>query len=155
MIETERLRLIPIDADSAAAIAEGNRAGRAWHPDFPREDDGDAARMSLPTPDPVFCSYLIEDKESGLGVGTIGYYGPPGEAGDVMIGYGLVEAARGRGYATEALQGLVVQAFAQPSVRTLLADPLPDNAASHRVLEKAGFTHTHSTDDAHWYALSK
>ena len=33
-----------------------------------------------------------------------------------------------------------------------MAEP---NVASHRVLEKAGFTHTHDTEDARWYALRR
>ena len=154
-IGTARLRLEYIDAATARAIAAHDRAGRAWHAEFPREDDRDAATMLLPEPDRTFGSLVIVETTSGLAVGTIGFFGPPDDTGTVMIGYGLVPSARGRGYATEALRALVAYAFAQPSVRVLTADPLHDNTASHRVLEKAGFVRTHSTEASHWYACHR
>ncbi|MGK5677699.1 GNAT family N-acetyltransferase [Actinoplanes sp. URMC 104] len=153
MIETARLLLEDLDTATAAAIVAGDRTGRSWQDDFPREDDQDAAAMTVRHPDPVFGSYVIVEKASGLAVGTIGFHGPPDPDGAAMVGYGLVAAARERGYATEALRALVGYAFTQPGVRTLTADPLTGNAASHRVLEKAGFHRTHTAEGAHWYAL--
>ena len=152
---TARLRLENIDAATARAMVDRDRAGRAWHAEFPREDDCDAATMLLPQPDPVFGSEIIVERASGLAVGTIGFFGPPDDTGTVMIGYGLVPSARGLGYATEALRALVAYAFEQPAVRVITADPLQDNTASHRVLEKAGFVRTHSTEDSHWYACHR
>ncbi|MEV4491111.1 GNAT family protein [Micromonospora coxensis] len=155
MIETERLLLEILDVKAARAIASGDRNGRAWHAEFPRQDDRDAASMVSPDTDLTFGSRLIVEKESGLAVGTIGFFGPPDDAGTVMVGYGLVPSARGRGLATEALRAVVAHGFAQPSVQTMTADPLLDNVASHRVLEKAGFRRTHSTSEAHWYAIQR
>ncbi|GAA3345908.1 hypothetical protein GCM10020358_54820 [Amorphoplanes nipponensis] len=155
MMETDRLRLAPLDVPLARAVVAGDREGRAWHPEFPTEDDREACAMTLRAPDPAFGSHVVVERESGLAVGTIGCYGPPDAAGTLMIGYGLVPAARGRGYATEALRALVVHAFAQPSVREITADTLTDNVASQKVLEKAGFTHTHSTAEARWYRLNR
>ena len=54
------------------------------------------------------------------------------------VGYGLVEAARGAGYATEALTALLAEAD-RAGVR-VRASVLPDNAPSIRVLAKCGFT---------------
>ncbi|NYF56066.1 GNAT family N-acetyltransferase [Micromonospora purpureochromogenes] len=155
MIETERLRLAPLDVAAARAVAACDRDGRAWHAEFPREDDRDAAAMVLPQTDLTFGCRLIVERTSGLAVGTIGFFGPPDDTGTLIVGYGLVPSARGRGLATEALSALVAYGFAQPSVRTITADPLHDNVASHRVLEKAGFLRTHSTEDAHWYAIQR
>jgi RimJ/RimL family protein N-acetyltransferase len=155
MIETERLRLPAIDIAAAQAIVANDREGRAWHREFPREDDRDAATMLLRHPHATFGSLAIVAKISGLTVGTLGFFGPPDDTGTVMIGYGLVPSARHRGYATEALRALVAYAFTQPSVLTITADPLRENVASHRVLEKAGFSRTHSTDNEHWYALRR
>src|SRR5262249_4274627 len=109
--------------------------------------------MVPPEGEETFGSCVIVEKVSGLMVGTIGFTGPPDDSGTVSVGYGLVESARGRGYATEALSGLVEFAFTQPSVRAITADALPDNVASHRVLEKVGFVRTHVTETAVWYAL--
>ncbi|MFG2167775.1 GNAT family N-acetyltransferase [Micromonospora chersina] len=155
MIETERLRLEPLDVAAAQALAACDRDGRAWHAEFPGEDDRDAAVMVIPQTDLTFGCWLIVERVSGLAVGTIGFFGPPDDTGAVMVGYGLVPSARGHGLATEALRALVAYGFAQPSVRTITADPLHDNVASHRVLEKVGFLRTHSTKDAHWYALQR
>ncbi|GAB3356987.1 GNAT family N-acetyltransferase [Micromonospora halotolerans] len=155
MIETERLRLETLDVAAARAVAAGDRDGRAWHAEFPREDDRDAAAMVLPHSNLTFGCRLIIERISGLAVGTIGFFGPPDNTGTVMVGYGLVPPARGHGLATEALRALVAYGFAQPSVRTITADPLHDNVASHRVLEKAGFLHTYSTKDARWYAIER
>lgn len=153
MIDTERLRLVILDADTAKAVVAGDRSGRDWHPEFPREDDRDAACMVGDSPDPIFGCRVIVEKDTGLAIGTIGFFGPADDNGAVMVGYGIVESARLRGYATEALRGLVRFGFEQPPVKTILAESLPDNVPSHRILLKAGFHQTHSTDEAHWYAL--
>jgi [ribosomal protein S5]-alanine N-acetyltransferase len=153
VIESARLRLEPLDMNSATAIAAGARDGNMWHPEFPRPDDKDAARMAARHDDTRFGCRVIVEKASGLAIGTIGFFGPPDESGTVIVGYGLVPAARGAGYATEALRTLVQDTFHRLPVNVIVADPLRDNVASHRVLEKAGFTRTHSTEEAHWYAL--
>ncbi|WP_238009399.1 GNAT family N-acetyltransferase [Dactylosporangium sp. AC04546] len=155
MTGADRLDLHPLDRAGLQAVVDADATGRRWHPEFPLQDDRDAARMTLKHGDPVFGCYTVVERSTGLAVGTIGFFGPPDESGVAMIGYGLVPSARGAGCATEALRALVALAFAQPGVRRLEADPLPDNVASHRVLEKAGFVRTHSTADAHWYALDR
>jgi RimJ/RimL family protein N-acetyltransferase len=155
VIDTERLCLVILDADAAKAVVAGDRTGRDWHPEFPREDDRDAAGMVGDSPDPIFGCRIIVEKDTGLAIGTIGFFGPADDDGAVMVGYGIVEPARLRGYATEALRGLVRFGLEQPSVRTILAESLQDNVPSHRVLLKAGFRQTHSTDEAHWYALDQ
>ncbi|GIH17086.1 GNAT family N-acetyltransferase [Rugosimonospora africana] len=151
MIPTERLRLHPLDTDGARAIVDGQRDDR-WHAEFPRDDDRDAAGMVLERYHEIFGSFVIVECASELVVGTIGFFGPPDASGTVVVGYGLVRAARGSGYASEALRGLVEFAFAR-DVRRIVADTERDNVASQRVLEKAGFSRTHSTDEVHWYAL--
>ncbi len=153
MIETERLRLDAVDAPAARSIVSGSREGQSWHVEFPRGDDRYAAGMVLGQGETPFGCYVIVEKASGLAVGTIGFFGPPDDAGTVMIGFGLVEAVRRQGYATEALRGLVDYASAQLSVRTITADSLRHNVAAHRVLEKAGFRRTHATEDAYWFAI--
>ena len=51
------------------------------------------------------------------------------------IGYAIVDACRGRGYATAAL-GLLVEKAGQLGARALLAETEADNPASQRVLER-------------------
>ena len=57
---------------------------------------------------------------------------------EVEIGWRLVRAAWGRGYATEAAAPILAQGFARGAMREAVADVHPDNAASMRVAEKIG-----------------
>ncbi|MGH3491216.1 MAG: GNAT family N-acetyltransferase [Actinopolymorphaceae bacterium] len=60
------------------------------------------------------------------------------DGGVVEIGYGLARSARGHGYASEALRTLM-RIAADLGVTTIRADTDPDNVASRRTLENAGF----------------
>lgn len=71
-------------------------------------------------------------------VGVAGAKGKPTD-GRVEIGYGVVAEYQRRGYATRATRSLVDRAFLDPAVTTLVAETLPDHAASIGVLEKCGF----------------
>jgi len=122
VIVTSRLELHPFTSELAGAIATGESGGQHWAAGFPREDDRDAALMFLRNPSPEFGSYEIRIGATQEAIGTIGFFGPPDEAGTVMVGYGLVEQARGFGYATEALHALVTYALARPQVAQVVAD---------------------------------
>jgi RimJ/RimL family protein N-acetyltransferase len=152
-MDTQRLSLTPIDREIAQSIMDDDRTGRHWHDEFPREDDRDGVGGWLSHGDPVYGTFVIVEQASGQAVGTIGFFGPPDGTGTVMIGYGLVEPARGHGYATEALRALVGYTARQPAAKRMVADTEKDNVPSQRVLVKAGFAQTHETDDALWYAL--
>jgi RimJ/RimL family protein N-acetyltransferase len=77
---------------------------------------------------------------SGEAVGGIGYVrGSDIERFSAEVGYWLGEGHWGRGIATEALQLLTRHLFAETRLLRLFAVPLADNAASIRVLEKAGY----------------
>jgi len=145
-VRTERLRLILFSGDDAADMLAGRHQDR-WHPDYPRTDDVDAASMVARGLGPDGASepwgprHVVLD---GLAVGSIGFFGPP-SAGEVEVGYGLVESARGRGVATEALQGLL--ALTDELHLVVRASVEPGNTASFRVLAKAGFTQLRGSDD--------
>ncbi|WP_418983792.1 GNAT family N-acetyltransferase [Alistipes sp.] len=83
----------------------------------------------------------------GETIGGIGFKGAPDVFGRVEIGYGIDAPHRGKGYATEAVNGLVGWAFAQERVRCVTAQAEPDNAASLRVLCKAGFSRAGSSEE--------
>lgn len=141
LISTERLRLVLVSADDAADMLAGRRQDR-WHHDYPRPDDVDAASLVGAAGDPWGPRHIVLDR---LAVGSIGCFGPPVD-GETEVGYGLVEAARGRGIATEAVTALVTEAE-RAGVR-LRASVAPDNTASLRVLAKCGFTELRgSTED--------
>jgi ribosomal-protein-alanine N-acetyltransferase len=81
------------------------------------------------------------DRKNGTRVGDLSFKGFPPDGG-VEIGYGILEAHRNRGYATEAVKAAVAWALDQPGVTRVEAETEPDNAASRRVLEKCGFRPT-------------
>lgn len=78
--------------------------------------------------------------QTGEAIGGIGFKGAPDTEGTVEIGYGIQEGFRGRGYAAEAVEGIVKWALAQMDVKRITAQTEPDNAASQNVLLKNGFT---------------
>ncbi|WP_339933742.1 GNAT family protein [uncultured Brevundimonas sp.] len=57
------------------------------------------------------------------------------------IGYWVGEPFAGHGHATAAVQALVAFAFGPLNLHRIEAACVPDNLASRRVLEKAGFIH--------------
>jgi ribosomal-protein-alanine N-acetyltransferase len=81
-----------------------------------------------------------------LMVGSAGFHGEPGvnsaDAADaVELGYGILPAHRGRGYATEAVEGLLGWARTQ-GIRHFVASVAPDNAPSLAIIRKLGFVRT-------------
>jgi RimJ/RimL family protein N-acetyltransferase len=72
-------------------------------------------------------------------IGSAGFKGAPDASGMVELGYGIVPAYEGRGYATEVATMLVAWAFASGEVRVVRAHTLPETNASTRVLGKCGF----------------
>jgi ribosomal-protein-alanine N-acetyltransferase len=137
VVRSERLTLPVWTPDEAADIRAG-RGRQGWHRDYPRKDDRDAATMYRPG-DPWAPRHIVRGTTA---LGSIGFFGPPEEAGDGVleaeVGYGLVEEARGWGFATEALQALLAETDAA-GVR-VRASVEPSNTASVRVLAKCGFT---------------
>ena len=144
VVATERLRLPLWTPDEAEDISAG-RHRDGWHRDFPRQDDRDAATLYQPG-DPWAPRSIVR----GVTVlGSIGFFGAPEPAADGVpeteVGYGLVEEARGWGFATEALRGLLVETD-RVGVR-VRASVSPDNRASIRVLAKCGFTELRGSNE--------
>ena len=74
-----------------------------------------------------------------VGVGGFGFKEEAGE-GVVELGYGVLPQYQKRGIATEAVQAFLRHSFANSSVRSVIAQTMPDLVASIRVLDKSGFT---------------
>jgi RimJ/RimL family protein N-acetyltransferase len=140
-LTTSRLVLHAIAPQEAARIvARAPDATDRWHPEYPFADELHPLRALAAAVDvhPVFTLYQVRERASGLAVGGIGFFGPPEDDGVVELGYGLVPAARGAGFATEALLAATTAAFAG-GARMIRADALLENLPSQRVLQKAGF----------------
>ncbi|MFD7731388.1 GNAT family N-acetyltransferase [Kitasatospora phosalacinea] len=72
---------------------------------------------------------------------SFGLAGPELAAGSLELGYRLLPAARGRGYATGAAAALVGAAFAELRAERVVATTMTVNTASRRVLERVGLRH--------------
>ncbi|TDD79002.1 GNAT family N-acetyltransferase [Actinomadura rubrisoli] len=151
---TDRLVLHPLSITEAEALIEGVPSGAGWARGYPTDSDLAGARRYLATcvhagdPRP-FGAYEIRRREDGLAIGGLGFHGAADENGTVTIGYGLVSAAQGKGYATEALRALLE--FARRSgVAAVEGDTDHGNIASQRVMAAAGMEFV-SSDDRHRY----
>ncbi|MCA1984342.1 GNAT family N-acetyltransferase [Nocardioides nematodiphilus] len=137
-LRTERLVLPLWTAADVAAIRLGRRtpddgALGEWHPEFPRRDDQDASTL-WHDGDPYGPRSIVR----GVTVlGSIGFFGPPDEAGELEVGYGLVRDAWGWGFATESLRAMLDAIGPEVTVRASIE---PENKASLRVAAKCGFT---------------
>ncbi len=146
-IATERLALEPLDEETARRLVAGEPTTLTAGPGWPHADTLDGVRM-VPHGSEVWL--VVED---GLVVGDIGTHGPPDEAGDVEIGYGLAEPARGRRLASEFVPAVTEHLLRRPGVRRVVArEVLADNVSSRRALERAGFVLEREDGGRVWYA---
>ncbi|WP_405771228.1 GNAT family N-acetyltransferase [Streptomyces sp. NBC_01538] len=144
VLDTERLRLEGVTPAAAADLAAGGTGGFDWIEGGPFEGTRDAATMVTKAYEggvhrPEFGLYVLVRREDDRAVGGMGFHGVPDEEGKAEVGYDLAEAARGNGYATEALRALAKWALARDDVRSLFATVEPHNAPSHGVITRAGF----------------
>src|SRR5690606_7909277 len=63
----------------------------------------------------------------------------PGGQAEPEVKYAFAREHWGQGLATEAVRGVVAYARSAHGMTRLIATTAPQNAASHRVLEKSGF----------------
>lgn len=89
-------------------------------------------------------------------IGMIGFKGPADKNGQVEIGYGIVPAHQGQGYATEAVGEFINWAFysGQKGVTAVIAETARDNLASQRVLKKCGMQFQYAVDDFLWWRVA-
>ncbi|MFC9059705.1 GNAT family N-acetyltransferase [Streptomyces sp. NPDC057074] len=145
VIPAERLTLQGVTPAAATDLAAGGDGGLEWVGGGPFQGTRDAAGMLLKAYEggvhrPEWGVFALVRREDGLAVGGMGFHGPPDEDGRVEIGYDLAEAARGHGYATEALRALSAWALAREEVTSVFATTEPANVASQAVITRAGFT---------------
>lgn len=154
--DSTRLDLKQVSRQEAARIAAGQPGPEdQWAEGFPREDDCDpAAGLAAAAQDPApFGIYALVPRSHGRIIGTAGFFGPPDAAGEVTIGYGMVEPEWGRGYGTAAVAQLIGICLAHGGVSAVNADTDPDNIGSQRVLEKNGFELVRTTETQRFFRL--
>ncbi|WP_406089491.1 GNAT family N-acetyltransferase [Streptomyces sp. NBC_01013] len=140
---TPRLLLYPLTAAHAEQVVAGRPAGGArWAPGYPSPGEMRAAKRFLETcadsgdPHP-YGPYAIQRREDGTVIGGVGFHGAPDDRRHVTIGYGLVESARGRGYASEALRALL-RFTRDQGIACVHGDTDLDNTASQHVMTAVG-----------------
>ena len=84
--------------------------------------------------------WAAEDRASRAFLGWF-QFTPTDNQGEAELGYRLVRAAWGQGLATEGARALVETGFRELGVTRVVASALAVNAASIRVMEKAGLRH--------------
>jgi [ribosomal protein S5]-alanine N-acetyltransferase len=147
--ELQRLR-----ADHAAAVLAFEQANRAYFAVF-ISDRGDEFFDQFTDRH----SALLAEQEAGIGA----FYVLVAEDGSVLgrfnllfaedgtaeLGYRVAQHAAGRGVATATVRELCRLAAARHGLRTLKAATTRENAASQKVLAKAGFVPAGPADPAH------
>ena len=134
-VETNRLQLAPQSVDDVRAMLDA----------LPPEDrahvsDEWLARVNHPGgADEWTLGFRLLERATGTLIGHAGFKGPPSAEGCVEIAYGILPDYEGRGYGTEAAEGLLAFIRTSDRVRTVRAHTLPERNASCRILEKTGF----------------
>lgn len=146
-IDTEQLILMPITFEMTASLLDKNtdvikRLGLFTDGSWPTADTMDilpiiyeTLKVSKPS---GFETWLIIRKDNNHIIGDIGFHGKPNELGEVEIGYGIVEAERGKGFGYEALQAIVDWIVSKEQVKVLEAECLIENTASASMLKRVG-----------------
>ncbi|OXM60454.1 GNAT family N-acetyltransferase [Amycolatopsis vastitatis] len=92
---------------------------------------------SLAEQEAGICAFYVLVAEDGSVLGRFNLYDL--EDGTARLGYRVAEQVAGRGVATTTVRELCRMATAMHGLRTLRAATSHDNAASRKVLAKAGF----------------
>lgn len=142
-IATPRLRLVPLVPGDAAAVHAVTddpaiiRSISFLAAPFTRADAQALIRRGQGVDE---CFLGIRDVDDDGLLGIIGAHLQGDDA--VEIGYWVGSAFAGRGLASEAAAGLIDRLRECLPERRIIAECRPENAASWRVLTKAGFTPT-------------
>jgi len=158
-IRTRRLDLVPATGEILSAdLGDHKRLSRlleaevpaAWPPsEMNHEVLSEFYRMETEKTDPLFaCWYWVLDEPGAVRRVLVGSGGTGSAISDqktVLIGYSVLDMFQNRGYATEAVQGMIPAIFSYSRISRIMATTFPELKASIRVLEKTGFTCTGPT----------
>lgn len=143
IIETKRLvlrRMTPEDAGALLAVL-GDAVSMKYYPAaFTREDvDCWIERWMKSYAENGYGLYAMTLKATGEVIGDSGFARQDVEGfEEIEIGYHVLRAMQGQGYATEAARACVRYGFAKLGAKKLISLIRPENVPSRRVAEKAG-----------------
>jgi ribosomal-protein-alanine N-acetyltransferase len=143
-----------LHADHAPAVLAFELANRAYFAAFvsDRGDEfydqfTDRHSALLAEQEAGLCAFYVLVAEDGSVLGRFNLY--DFENGTANLGYRVAQHAAGRGVATATVRELCRLAAARHGLRTLRAATARENAASQKVLTKAGFVPVGPADPAH------
>ena len=145
--------LKPLHAGHAPAVLAFELANRTYFAASisDRGDDffgqfTDRYNASLAEQETGICAFYVLVAEDGSVLGRFNLYDL--EDGTARLGYRVAERVAGRGVATATVRELSRMATAMHGLHTLRAATSHDNAASQKVLTKAGFVPVGPADPA-------
>jgi RimJ/RimL family protein N-acetyltransferase len=149
VISSERLELPLLSLDQLERVAAGDVTSVAAELDASLSDEwlqavrwlaGMRARQirERPTDAPWLVRPILH-ADTRQAIGYLNFHGGPDESGMVEVGYTLLPAARGRGYALEAVRAAFDWATRVHGVRRFRASVAPNNERSLNLIRKLGF----------------
>jgi [ribosomal protein S5]-alanine N-acetyltransferase len=149
-VDTRRLTLVAATAELARADAgDHNRFSaligadlpEAWPPEVMRDaQDFFARKLESGVPPGWWHWYaLLKGPGRPIVIGTAGFAGPPNSEGIVTLGYSVLDAFAGCGYATEMVMGILQWLAAAGGVKHVYATTFEQHHPSVRVLMRSGF----------------
>ena len=144
--KTQRLRLVPVTVDNAdvlwrimqsAHLREFQDVPRYTREEFRERVAARPKRFDVRSIGRF--EWLVVPLDSGRSIGWISLRFGDQTRGVGEIGYSLLAGFRGRGYAREAINGLLDAAFAAIALKGVEACCVPANLASRRLLSALGF----------------
>ncbi len=156
IIETKNLRLIPCSIDILNKAIEGNNElgillgihiADNWTEFGVEPLKYSRDKIVKDNEEMGWATYFPIHKQDNTLIGSCGYKGKPSEQGTVEIGYEIAPDYRNKGFATELAKGLITNAFAENSVKIIIAHTLPEENASTKILTKCRFVKTGEIND--------
>jgi RimJ/RimL family protein N-acetyltransferase len=157
IFETRRLvarRFGPRDLEDLATIRSDPEVARyqSWETFTEAEGRTLLARLASRNPgDAGWFQFALEEKQGGRLVGDCGLRIIESDPRLAQIGYTIARPRWNSGFATEAVTGLTAYAFGAFPLHRITASVDPRNAASCRVLEKAGYSKEAHFRQSEWF----
>lgn len=152
VITSERLTLPLLSLDQLDRVAAGEVASLGTELDATFSDEwlemarwlaGMRARQLRTRPaDAPWLLRPILRTDTRQAIGYLNFHSGPDETGMVEVGYTLLPAARGQGYALEAVRAAFDWATRVHGIRRFRASVAPDNERSLNLIAKLGFVKT-------------
>lgn len=164
-ISSDRLIFIPFTLDIATSVLEGNldvleNFGLKLDKNWPDAESIETLpkiikNLKIVSEPTGFESWMIVKKENMIVIGDAGFKGKPNTAGEVDIGYSIIDQEQKRGYGLESGKTLADWAFSQREVNFITASCFINNVGSARILEKIGMQEISSDNEMIYWRISR